>query len=302
MNNSTLSLFFIYIMLLSLNSLKNFILINSLLLFWSLAQHFFIEAYNNLFCIFSILIVRNYALIQFIDYDTLASTSTSTLASTSKRSQIPQEAYKYEFHKNVITSTLVETGTHIFIDSYMLPIVEINLFGGEIFYEFLYFIPITFLFEVLFDFFHYGTHRLLHQKYFYKYIHKKHHKFPHPISITTFYQDPLDLILSNSLPMIVSLSLFNQMPTFINVSYFHYNLLVVYNEFIEISSHSGKKCATSSFLQFIWLPKLLGIELYSEDHATHHSANNCNYSKRFSLWDKVFHTYKALPKTIKPCE
>jgi sterol desaturase/sphingolipid hydroxylase (fatty acid hydroxylase superfamily) len=24
--------------------------------------------------------------------------------------------------------------------------------------------------------------------------------------------------------------------------------------------------------------------------------NNCNYAKRFSLWDKVFHTYKPNEK------
>ena len=47
---------------------------------------------------------------------------------------------------------------------------------------------------------------------------------------------------------------------------------------------------TSSFPQCIWLPRLFNIELYTEDHDLHHSRNNCNYSKRFSLWDKIFKT------------
>jgi sterol desaturase/sphingolipid hydroxylase (fatty acid hydroxylase superfamily) len=42
------------------------------------------------------------------------------------------------------------------------------------------------------------------------------------------------------------------------------------------------------------LPKWLNIELYCEDHDIHHSVNNCNYSKRFSLWDKVFGTFKDI--------
>lgn len=63
--------------------------------------------------------------------------------------------------------------------------------------------------------------------------------------------------------------------------------------FIEISGHIGKRMhPTSSFSQFIWLPKFFNIELYTEDHDLHHSHNNCNYSKRFSLWDKVFGTHK----------
>jgi sterol desaturase/sphingolipid hydroxylase (fatty acid hydroxylase superfamily) len=65
-----------------------------------------------------------------------------------------------------------------------------------------------------------------------------------------------------------------------------------YKTFIEICGHSGKKSyPIGSFSQFIWLPRFFHISLYSEDHALHHSSNFCNYSKRFSLWDKQFETY-----------
>lgn len=71
-----------------------------------------------------------------------------------------------------------------------------------------------------------------------------------------------------------------------------FHFIVVYKNFIEISGHSGKILyPTTSFPQFMWLPKWLNIELYCEDHDNHHFINNCNYSKRFSLWDKVFNTY-----------
>lgn len=272
-------------MILSINSLKNLMLINSILLMISLFQYSFISYLNNLFGIFCTLMFRNYVLIHFIEY------GTRNIAKISDK--LPIENYKYEFHKNVATSTLVETGTHIFIHKNIITITAINLSGGEIWFDLLYFIPTTFLFELIFDFFHYSAHRLLHHKYLYKYLHKKHHKFPHPSAITTYYQEPLDLIISNSVPMVASLLLFPY------ISYFQYNLIIVYKEFIEISGHSGKKCTTSSFPQFIWLPKLFHIELFTEEHDLHHSLNNCNYSKRFSLWDKVFNTYRPSQSLLK---
>jgi sterol desaturase/sphingolipid hydroxylase (fatty acid hydroxylase superfamily) len=120
-------------------------------------------------------------------------------------------------------------------------------------------------------------------------MHKKHHKFKHPIAITTFYQDPLDLLITNSIPTTLSVLLTPQM------TYVMFHCIIVYKNFIEISGHSGKKLyPASSFSQFMWLPKWFHIELYIEDHDNHHSLNNCNYSKRFSLWDKVFHTYKPM--------
>ena len=106
--------------------------------------------------------------------------------------------------------------------------------------------------------------------------------------MTTFYQDPLDVVISISLPTIISSKVIP------NISYFQFNLIIIYKNFIEISGHCGKILyPNTSFPQFIWLTKWLKIELYAEDHDLHHSSNNCNYSKRFTLWDKVFCTYKS---------
>ena len=71
-----------------------------------------------------------------------------------------------------------------------------------------------------------------------------------------------------------------------------FKLIMTYKSFIEISGHSGKNPNGSSFVQFFWLPKIFGIELHTKDHDIHHILNNCNYSKRFSFWDKIFNTYK----------
>jgi len=217
---------------------------------------------------------------KFIDYGVLNKQSINNDINL-----IPKEEFKNEFHYYVLSTTTVETITHLYINNNFIYIYR------DIYLDIILFIPVSFMFEIIFDFFHYLTHRLLHSKYLYKYCHKIHHKFKHPQSIISYYQDPVDLIITNSTPIILALSLTK------NISYRQFNILLIYKTFIEVSGHCGKYVnPTSSFSQFIWLPKLLQIELYTEDHDLHHSLNNCNFSKRFSLWDKVFNTYK---KSIK---
>jgi len=151
--------------------------------------------------------------------------------------------------------------------------------------DIVYFIPITFLFELVFDFFHYLTHRLAHTKYIYKYIHKVHHEYTKNTNVlTTYHQDPIDLLLTNFLPMLVTSKL-------VPMSELQLFIYFVYKTFVEVSGHTGKVFEASSFPQCVWLPKMFGIELYSTDHYNHHIKNNCNYSKRFSIWDKVFSTF-----------
>ena len=273
-------------MYISLNSFKNFILVNSFLIFLSICQHKSIHHFTNdinnhqiinLFYIFLVFVVRNYTLLYFIDFGTRNKQNISN-----EISNIPKEDYKYEFHYHIFTTTAVESLTHIFIKINMTNVSQ------QLYIELLYFIPVSFVFEIVFDLFHYIGHYLLHHKDLYKYLHKKHHKFKHPTSIITFYQEPIDLIITNSIPTILTLYI---VP---NISYLQFNLIIVYKNFIEISGHVGKKIYPNScFAQFVWLPKALNIELYTEDHDLHHSLNNCNYAKRFSLWDKLFKTYKS---------
>lgn len=277
-------------MLISLKSMKNFLIINSLLLSLGFGEYFFISSFykinnsvinivNNFFIIYFIFIIRNYSILEFIKYITK-----NKVTINNEISKIPLEEYKNEFNVNFLTSTVMETVTHLFIK---INVIQFDI-SRNIFYELIYFIPLSFFFEIILDFFHYFTHRLLHHKYLYKFLHKKHHKFNHPIPIITFYQDPLDIIISNSLPTIISLKIIP------NISYFQFNLIIIYKNFIEIMGHTGKKVyPNTSFVQFIWLTKWLNIQFYVEDHDLHHSLNNCNYSKRFSLWDKVFCTYKS---------
>ena len=279
---------------LSIKSCKNFIIINSFLLFLG-----FIEYYSDILCyyylrnhyiyrflcILFLHITRNYILVFFIDNGTKDKPLIQSSIYSNNRLDIPKEDYPFEFHIHLCSTTTIEYLTYIFITYYLY---EFHIYYKYLFIEWIYFMPLSFFFEIVFDFFHYITHRMLHHKCFYKYLHKKHHKFNHPISMTTFYQHPIDLLITNSIPTILALKI----NPFISRLQFHW--IIIYKNFIEISGHSGNiSYPTSSFSQFLWLPKLLMIELYAEDHDLHHSENNCNYSKRFCLWDKLFNTYTS---------
>lgn len=267
--------------MISKNSIKTFIVINGFMLILSTCQYKLTSLYEtefftciNLFIVFSFMVFRNYLLILSLIYNTRNKNIIAT------NTNLSQDHFTNEYHLRVFSSTVIEALTYVFIKN---NIAMDNSIG------FIYFIPMSFAFEIVFDLFHYLSHRLLHSnKWLYINIHKDHHKF-HSISpIITFYQNPVDLIISNSIPTLITLLIIPKM------SLFNFNAILVYKSFIEISGHSGKQLyPNSSFIQFRWIPIFLDIQLYSEDHYLHHHLNNCNYSKRFSLWDKAFGTYTS---------
>lgn len=159
------------------------------------------------------------------------------------------------------------------------------------------FIAVSFVLEVIFDFFHYWSHRLLHEKpALYRSLHSLHHHNSNPTVYHTFNDSVCGTILTNTVPHLLALSIF--MVIFRRpVCHFEHSLLLVYKTFVEVSGHSGKDLGkASSFPQFKWLPVLLGIELYTCDHHSHHRNSKKNFSKRFVLWDKVFGTYLKFSK------
>lgn len=160
------------------------------------------------------------------------------------------------------------------------------------------FLPLKLLlFELVFDLVHYTTHRLSHTVYYG--FHKVHHWHAHPTLINTFCHHPVDLFLMDCVPTLVAFWVFSGV-----FDAFQVQLILVYKAFIEISGHCGnsslrksladKPLHTGSFPLCIWLPRLLCIELITEDHDLHHSIHTCNYGKRFSLWDKLFFTYRRV--------
>jgi len=275
--------------MISYNSIRAYVVTNSFLLFLGVTEYFlFILSNGNILIHFIMvlltLLFRNYFLMYVID------SNVKNLEPIGNKIRIePKETYFGEFNFYVLGATIVETITLLIIQEYFFLIINTDTYLSDL----LFFIPISFLFEIIFDFFHYWTHRIIHKnKLLYNFLHKKHHKFQHPTSIITFYQNPFDLMITNSFPNIISIFIMKSLD--VNLTFFQLVLLNVYKMYIEISGHIGKNPKSSSFVQFMWLPRLFSIELYAKNHDLHHTLNNCNYSKRFSLWDKVFGTYRTI--------
>ena len=259
--------------MISFRSFKNFLLTNLFIFTGAILQSKYCAQGN----IFFTLLVRNYALVYSIDYVT----------SHKKEISCKKKESNIENHLFLFSSTATETITYVFAKYMILPI-EIKLMPSDIYY----FIPISFLFEIILDLFHYLTHRMLHEIKCLYFIHKLHHKYAHPQAINTFYHNPLDLIITNMIPFLLTLFIFKKLNY--NISFVMLNLLFMTKSYVEISGHTGKKLyPTGSFGQFIWLPRIFNIELYTENHDLHHSSSNCNYGKRFSIWDKLFTTYRS---------
>jgi len=272
----------------SLKSLLIFLTSNFALISISLIIKYLLSYYN----LFLLITAKNFLLINLLELITSKNeeinpqTNNSEMYNTRNIKLIsdniridPQPEYFGEFELNVIQGSFVEYLSYLTI-SYFFGFQQTSLW-----IDLLLFIPKSFIFEIMFDFLHYVTHRLVHAiPIIYKNTHKKHHKFSTPICITAYYQDIFDLLFTNYMPFIIT-------SYFIPLSYYEFILYNIYKSFIEISGHCGKETSSSSFPQMYWLPKLFHIELTVNDHDLHHTRNNCNYAKRFKLWDKIFGTY-----------
>mmetsp|Transcript_6460 Transcript_6460/g.7386 ORF Transcript_6460/g.7386 Transcript_6460/m.7386 type:complete len:364 (+) Transcript_6460:167-1258(+) len=156
-------------------------------------------------------------------------------------------------------------------------------------YWIMMFVLKSFLLEIVFDLFHYCVHRLLHEnKVLYRSVHRHHHKYLHPTPLTTYCQNPLEIILSNTLPLFMTMVL-----SPFTLNHLESHLFMAYKTFVEIAGHAGIETNSTSFPQANILPKLFNIQLRTNDHDLHHTRIHqpCNYAKRFTLWDKVFQTY-----------
>lgn len=265
--------------MISICSLKNFTRINFFLILMAYIQYNVISFSSSEFVKdYTLTIVRNIFFVYIVDF-------LSINKKQFKNTDIVQK-YNHEFLFDIIKSSLTECCTLFFIQHNLI-------FKNEFSFkeDLLYFIPVSFVFEIIFDFFHYITHRLFHEIPSIYFIHKHHHEHCNLKSVIAFHQNPIDLLVTNSFPFIVTLYLMSLIPC-LNISIFTLCILDVYKVFIEICGHNGKESNSSSFPQFIWLPKLLNMELSGKNHYDHHIYVNYNYSKRFSLWDKIFGTFK----------
>ena len=263
--------------MISFKSIQNFIIVNSLMVATSLFHFTFTLPSDNLaydlLNQFALSLFKNYVIIDFIEYRT---TNKNKIMYEKREmiENIPKERFYKEFDLFVISTTIVDSITHVIIKKYFL-----NDFTSLNLYDLVEFVFISFAFEIIFDFFHYWMHFYLHKNtLLYQNFHKIHHKWIYPMPILTFYNHPFDFFFTNSIPTFLTMCIFPS-----KITYFQYELMHTYKTLLEIGGHSGKIIKSNSFTQCIWLPKLFNFHLKVEDHDLHHSLNNCNYAKRFTL-------------------
>ena len=259
--------------MISFNSIKWFIIINSFIISFASIQYMMLYYFK-------------YTIVNiFISNIVRLSITMNVLDNLSKNKKYITEGTRTRQFDSVdfIKTTSVETFsfyllTHYFSNTHL-----------SIFQDIMYFIPRSFIFELILDFGHYWTHRIAHSiPIVYKIVHKKHHS-DYLINVNTSYNHTMyDYILTNTFPLLLA-------GYMIPSSIYFYNLIFWYKGFIEFSGHTGKNNNAGSFPQCKWLPQLLRIELYSKDHNIHHTNSEYNFSKRFSIWDKLFGTYREVP-------
>lgn len=250
----------------SYKSLKKFILINSTIVGLAACKWYFSES-----IIGTVVseVCTSIALLNFLNVNKPA-------IHDSKRQQ-PVEQFRGEFVMYTVMISSIKAMTHWMI---------LDGLNSDM-YSILLFLPRSLAFELVFDLCHYTAHRFAHSNRHMYRFHKVHHKFIHPCAQTTFYMHPVDCIVSYAIPVTIA-------TTVIGIQDWEFYLLTVYLTYQEIAGHLGKKMyPTSCFSQCIWLPRALGIELYTEDHDLHHTKFNYNYAKRFSVWDKLFGTFQS---------
>lgn len=132
---------------------------------------------------------------------------------------------------------------------------------GELYEQILRLLVCILLEEILF----YSIHRLLHLPVFYRSIHKLHHQIVAPIALSTLYVDPIDHLLLNVAPVLISPSICSVQGNFLYL----WCLLV---NISSIVSHCGyNNLKTTEF------------------HELHHRHRNVNYGV-IGLCDKLLNT------------
>lgn len=254
----------------SVNSFKNCFTINGICGILSYGTYICSNYFNNFFAMFCGESIKTFFLLTFMD-------KYAAKPFISDKNSENKESFQHELTLLTTSTIFVKTLTHWVLWQYLEHDTT----------SLIWFIPTSFMFELTFDFAHYWMHRAAHSHSFiYKNVHKKHHKYSSPSAITSFYMHPVDVVLSYSAPLVFTMMIFN-------VDKLNFALITTYLTYQEIGGHLGKKMSpTSSFAQCVWLPRMFDIELYTEEHDLHHKKSNCNYSKRFKIWDKLFKTYK----------
>jgi len=129
----------------------------------------------------------------------------------------------------------------------------------------------------------YWIHRWMHTPWAFKHIHKKHHRFNTPFALSNVYMHPGEMV---NMGMAVVTG-----PLLIGPHLFTHWVWVFYRIVDSFAQHSG--------YEFPWDPRaiIFGME-QPRLHDSHHLFVKANYGFNFSMWDKLFGTFRPLDKAV----
>ena len=142
------------------------------------------------------------------------------------------------------------------------------------------------LLSTVYECFAYWFHRLFHTPWLYKKFHKQHHEYKVTVSITAFYNDPFDFLMSIWLPGIIARLSRGKLHIITEFIWMFYSN--VYGSL----SHCGY-----NFPWFPWSCFPFGAEIKCHDY--HHSRNVGNYGTFSTFWDTVCGTNADYLRSIK---
>ena len=144
---------------------------------------------------------------------------------------------------------------------------------------------------VIEDYAFYWSHRLLHHPLLYKRMHKIHHEFDFTIAYMTLYCHWFEFIISDMLPIGLSLHLFQS-----NIHVFTVSLFASYSLFKTHYMHCGYE-----FMFFPVppdMPRWLSV-VSAEHHDFHHTRNLGNFSTGIALWERYMGSDEIFKKEKK---
>ncbi|CRG86028.1 hypothetical protein PISL3812_03031 [Talaromyces islandicus] len=150
------------------------------------------------------------------------------------------------------------------------------------------------LYGIIYDFWFYWYHRLLHEVDGLWQYHRTHHLTKHPnVLLTTYFSLEEGVFSTLACPFLSWSSLkFMGLPMGLS----EWWICNSYITFTEFAGHSGVRVYGSSPSPLTWLLRHFDAEIIIEDHDLHHRngwRKSGNYGKHTRLWDRIFGTCYA---------
>ena len=139
---------------------------------------------------------------------------------------------------------------------------------------------------IAFDTLFYWIHRFAHTPWFYNKFHKQHHEYKVSVAIATYYNHPLDFIITNIIPNLLTEIMF------VKIHVVCVYMWVLFVTPFVLLSHCGYNLSWSPY-------SIIPFVADTRYHDYHHSPNIGNYGIFFVFWDTLCKTNKWYVKYIQ---